>query len=80
MTQSLTHSAAPAAAALVRVTVVAGERRADLALPGGVPVAELLPELARTVGVLDAENVYGGYGLRAADGRLLSGETGLVFQ
>lgn len=80
MTQSLTQSAAPAAAALVRVTVVAGERRADLALPGGVPVAELLPELARTVGVLDAENVYGGYGLRAADGRLLAGEAGLVFQ
>ncbi|TIC89168.1 hypothetical protein E8D34_01320 [Nocardioides sp. GY 10113] len=31
---------------LVRVTVVAGPRRADLALPAGVPVAELLPELA----------------------------------
>lgn len=31
----------------MRVTVAAGQRRADLVLPGGVPVAELIPELAR---------------------------------
>ena len=75
MTQTLTGSAG-----LVRVSVVAGERRADLALPGALPVAELLPELARAVGVLDGQTAYGGYSLLTSDGRTLSGETGLTFQ
>ena len=39
---------------LVRVTVTSGTRRVDLVLPGAVPVAELVPELARSVGLLDA--------------------------
>ena len=55
MTGTMTGSAG-----LVRVSVVAGERRADLALPGALPVAELLPELARAVGVLDAQTVLVG--------------------
>ena len=67
-------------AGLVRVSVVAGERRADLALPGALPVAELLPELARAVGVLDGQTAYGGYSLLTSDGRTLSGDTGLTFQ
>ena len=46
---------------LVRVTVSSGTRRVDLVLPGAVPVAELVPELARSVGLLDAATVYGGY-------------------
>ena len=75
MTQTMTGSAG-----LVRVSVVAGERRADLALPGALPVAELLPELARAVGVLDAQTVYGGYALLTSDGRRLSEDTGLTFQ
>ena len=49
---------------LVRVTVASGTRRVDLVLPGAVPVAELVPELARSVGLLDATTVYGGYRLR----------------
>ena len=65
---------------LVRVSIVSGERRADLALPGGLPVAELLPELAKAVGVLDPQTAYAGYGLLTSDGRRLSGETGLTFQ
>jgi type VII secretion integral membrane protein EccD len=69
-----------AGSGLVRVSVVAGERRVDLALPGAVPVAELLPELARAVGVLDAQTVHGGYRLVTAEGRRLSGEAGLTFQ
>ena len=60
--------------------MVAGERRADLALPGALPVAELLPELARAVGVLDGQTAYGGYSLLTSDGRTLSGDTGLTFQ
>jgi len=75
MTQSVTE-----ASGLVRVSVVAGERRADLVVPGSVPVAELLPELVRAVGVLDPQTVYGGYTLLAQDGRTLAGEVGLTYQ
>jgi type VII secretion integral membrane protein EccD len=75
MTQSLAE-----ASGLVRVSVVAGERRADLVVPGSVPVAELLPELVRAVGVLDPQTVYGGYTLITEDGRTLAGEVGLTYQ
>ncbi|MEP9384467.1 type VII secretion integral membrane protein EccD [Nocardioides sp. KR10-350] len=68
------------ASGLVRVTVASGTRRVDLVLPGTVPVAELLPELARSVGLLDAATVYGGYRVVLADGRRLSGDTGLIPQ
>lgn len=65
---------------LVRVTVASGSRRVDLVLPGSVPVAELIPELARSVGLLDAATVYGGYHLVAPDGRRLSTDAGLTIQ
>jgi len=68
------------ASGLVRVTVASGSRRVDLVLPGAVPVAELVPELARSVGLLDAGTVYGGYRLVTAEGRELSGDAGLVMQ
>ncbi len=74
-----TPTAAPGAS-LVRVTVVGGGRRADLVLPATLPVAELLPELCRTVGVLDPATAYAGYELHAAGGRRLSGEAGLTLQ
>src|SRR6478735_3674832 len=66
------------ASGLVRVTVASGSRRVDLVLPGAVPVAELVPELARSVGLLDAGTVYGGYRLVTAEGRELSGDAGLL--
>ncbi len=69
-----------AGAGLVRVSVVAGERRADLALPGAIPVAELLPELCRALGTLDAQTAYAGYELRTSEGRGLTSDTGLIFQ
>jgi hypothetical protein len=65
---------------LVRVTVTSGSRRVDLALAGAVPVAELVPELARCVGLLDAVTVYGGYRLVTQDGRALAPESGLICQ
>lgn len=65
---------------LVRVTVASGARRVDLVLPGSVPVAELVPELARSVGVLDAVTVYGGYRLVTQDGRELAPDAGLTVQ
>ena len=74
-------SAGPAPlSGLVRVTVASGSRRVDLVLPGAVPVAELVPELARSVGLLDPLTVHGGYCVIGPDGRRLSGEAGLVLQ
>ena len=61
---------------LLRITAVAGGRRSDLAVPGGVPVAELVPDLARAVGLLDPAAVYAGYGLHA-HGRRLQLDRGL---
>jgi type VII secretion integral membrane protein EccD len=65
---------------LVKVTVASGTRRVDLVLPGAVPVAELVPELARSVGLLDAVTVYGGYRLVTQEGRQLAGDAGLTMQ
>ena len=72
--------AASVTSGLVRVTVASGSRRVDLVLPGAVPVAELVPELARSVGILDASTVYGGYRLITKDGRHLAGDAGLTIQ
>ena len=65
---------------LVRVTVASGTRRVDLVLPGSVPVAELVPELARSVGLLDAATVYGGYRIVTGEGRRLTTDAGLILQ
>lgn len=65
---------------LVRVSVVGAGRRADLAVPGAVPVAELLPELVRSVGLLDPRAVHAGYRLLTSDGRVLAAEAGLTLQ
>jgi len=74
-------SQAPAGASgLVRVTVASGRRRVDLVLPGAIPVAELVPELARSVGLLDAATVYGGYKVVTSDGRRLADDSGLTLQ
>ena len=73
-------SQAPVVSGLVRVTVASGTRRVDLVLPGAVPVAELVPELARRVGLLDPSTVYGGYRLVTAEGRELATDAGLVIQ
>lgn len=65
---------------LVRVTVASGTRRVDLVLPGSVPVAELVPELARSVGLLDSATVYAGYRVVTGDGRELLTDAGLTMQ
>jgi len=57
---------------MLRVTVTSGSRRVDLLLPGSVPVAEMLPELARSVGLLDDGRAHGGFRLVTAAGRFLS--------
>lgn len=53
---------------LLRISVVAGDRTVDVAAPRSVPIAELIPGLARTMGLLEAGTVYGGYTLTTADG------------
>ncbi|MEZ0577722.1 EsaB/YukD family protein [Nocardioides sp. MH1] len=55
---------------LLRVTVVAGRRRSDLAVPGGVALAELVPDLARAVGLLDPAAAYTGHRVHAHGQRL----------
>jgi len=68
------------ATGLVRVSVVGGDRRADLAVPGTIAVADLLPELASAVGVLDPYTVHGGFRLVRPDGRSLEPGAGLTIQ
>ncbi|MEV7973583.1 type VII secretion integral membrane protein EccD [Cellulomonas sp. NPDC089187] len=53
---------------LIRVSVTAGDRRVDLGIPGNVPVAEVVPGLARALGLLDAMSAHGGYRLIRPDG------------
>lgn len=65
---------------LVRVTVTSSTRRTDLVLPGAVAVAELVPELARSVGLLDVVTVPGGYRLLTLGGRILATDVGLTSQ
>jgi type VII secretion integral membrane protein EccD len=61
-------------AGLVALTVQAPQRRVDLALPAGTPLAELLPDLLRCAGagLADAGQAHGGWVLRRADGSPLS--------
>jgi hypothetical protein len=68
------------ASGLVRVTVTSGARRVDLALPGAVCVADLVPELARRVGMLDVATAYAGYRAVARGGRVLRADLGLTDQ
>lgn len=65
---------------LVRVSVGAGDRSVDLGAPGNVPVAELVPGLARTLGLLDASTVFGGFRLVRTDGRPLDSDRSLQAQ
>ncbi|GAB2761156.1 type VII secretion integral membrane protein EccD [Nocardioides salsibiostraticola] len=71
---------AAGASGLIRVTVTSGSRRVDLVLPGAVPVAELVPELARSVGLLDPGTVYAGYRVVTSEGRQLADDSGLTMQ
>jgi type VII secretion integral membrane protein EccD len=63
--------AVAAPGALVRVTVVSEDRRLDVGIPAQVPLVELLPGFARSLGVLDPTLAHAGYALRRADGTTL---------
>lgn len=64
----------------VRVTVASSTRRVDLVLPGAIPVAELVPELARSVGLLGRATAHAGYRILTTTGRALEPDAGLVAQ
>ncbi|WP_299447177.1 type VII secretion integral membrane protein EccD [uncultured Phycicoccus sp.] len=68
------------AASLVRVSVSSGTRRADLGVPGGIPVVEIVPELARELGVLDPEHVSHGFRLVVGGGTVLDPDRSLAAQ
>ncbi|WP_336659100.1 EsaB/YukD family protein [Leucobacter sp. USHLN153] len=68
------------ASALVRLSVVHAERRVDLAIPGRLPLLEVLPGVARGLGVLDATLLHGGYRLTRADGAELDPTRGALAQ
>ena len=73
-------SQASIAASLVRVSVSSGTRRADLGVPGGIPVVELVPELARELGVLDAGSASHGFRLVAGGGTVVDPDRSLAAQ
>src|SRR5690625_2042008 len=73
-------SAERAVAHLVRVSIVAGDRRMDLAAPAGVPVIEISPGLARHLNLLEPGSVYAGFRLTRADGSELDDDRSLQAQ
>ncbi|GAB3854804.1 hypothetical protein GCM10028801_09530 [Nocardioides maradonensis] len=58
--------------AAVRVSVAAGTRRVDVALPAAVPVAELVPELAAVLGMTGAATIATVTGRRLATDQSLA--------
>ncbi|WP_030143502.1 type VII secretion integral membrane protein EccD [Mycetocola saprophilus] len=65
---------------IVRVSVVHDDRRIDLAIPGRLPLIELIPGIARSLGVLDPTMVHGGYRLTRASGASLTPTEGALPQ
>lgn len=63
--------AVTAPSSLVRVSVVSEDRRLDIGVPASVPLIEVIPGFARSLGVLDPSLVHGGYSLQRADGTAL---------
>jgi type VII secretion integral membrane protein EccD len=72
----------PGALGLARVTIAASGRRVDVTLPEHVPVAELLPSLARHAGadLADAGEAHGGWVLRRSTGEEVAGGLSLAAQ
>jgi type VII secretion integral membrane protein EccD len=67
---------------LARVTISSPQRRVDVALPDGVPLAELLPELLGHAGegLADEGERHGGWVLRRSDGTPLTTGSPLASQ
>jgi hypothetical protein len=65
---------------LLRVTARAADVTTELLLPAAVPLAELVPDLARSVGLLDAVTACTGYRVESPPGRCLGLDAGLAAQ
>jgi type VII secretion integral membrane protein EccD len=62
---------ASAVGTLVRLSIISEDRRLDIGVPAQVPLIELIPGFARSLGVLDPTLAHGGYALHKADGAAL---------
>ncbi|MBN9177607.1 MAG: type VII secretion integral membrane protein EccD [Microbacterium sp.] len=69
-----------ASRALLRVSVQSEGRRLDIGIPGQLPLVELMPGFARSLGVLDATMTHAGYTLERADGTALDASRGAIEQ
>ncbi|MFD5224372.1 type VII secretion integral membrane protein EccD [Microbacterium sp. NPDC058342] len=65
---------------LMRLSVQWESQRIDVGVPGGVPVAEVLPSLTRRLRVLDSVSASSGFRLVQADGTALDGDRTLSAQ
>ena len=66
--------------ALLRLTVQSEGRRLDIGVPAQVPLVEVMPGFARSLGVLDPTMTYAGYALQRADGTVLDAAKGAADQ
>ncbi|WP_087132956.1 type VII secretion integral membrane protein EccD [Microbacterium esteraromaticum] len=74
------QTTAVAPAQLLRITVQWESQRIDVGVPGGVPVAEILPSLTRRLRVLDNVSASSGFRLVRAEGTSLDGDRTLAAQ
>lgn len=66
--------------AVLRLSVVSDDRRLDVGVPSQVPLVEIIPGFARSLGVLDPTLTHGGYALQRADGTPLDPARGAAAQ
>ncbi|MFT4258273.1 type VII secretion integral membrane protein EccD [Microbacterium sp.] len=69
-----------AAGTVLRLSVVSDDRRLDVGVPSQVPLVEIIPGFARSLGVLDPTLTHGGYALQRADGTALDPAKGAAAQ
>ena len=60
-----------ASRALLRISVESEGRRLDIGVPAQLPLVELMPGFARSLGVLDPTMAHAGYALQRPDGTVL---------
>lgn len=56
------------AGTVLRLSIISDDRRVDTGVPAQVPLIELIPGFARTLGILDPSFAHGGFALHRADG------------
>lgn len=74
------QTTAVASSQLIRLSVQWESERIDVGVPGGVPVAEVLPSLTRRLRMLDSHSASSGFRLVLADGTPLDGDRTLAAQ